>query len=126
MNKWVLMISLTGISCSAMADWIEFGHNTDFTGYIDSVRVSRAGNLVRVSSLINYKTAKTDAGKTFLSVKAQHEFNCTEATVRKLYLSEYSGSMGNGEIIKVSYKIDDYEPVQPFSILEQLWKAACE
>jgi hypothetical protein len=126
MNKWVLMILLTVISFSAMADWIEFGHNPDFTGYVDSVRVSRAGNLVRVTSLIDYKAAKTDAGRTFLSVKAQHEFNCTEAQVRKFYLAEYSGSMGKGEIVRVSYKIDDFEPIQPFSILEQLWKAACE
>jgi hypothetical protein len=125
MGKAILIVLLTVVSSSAVAEWTVFGHNDEFIGYVDSASISRAGNLVRVSSLIDYKTVKTESGKAYVSVKAQHEFDCTEGQVRKLFLSEHSETMGNGEIVSYSYKAGTFEPIQPFSILEALWVVAC-
>ena len=125
MSKPVWAVLLTVVSSSAVADWSVFGQNNEFTGYVDSASIRRANNLVRVSSLIDYKAVKNDAGKIFVSVKAQHEFDCTEGRVRKLFISEHSGNMGKGEIVNFSYKVGNFEPVQPSSILEALWIAAC-
>jgi hypothetical protein len=126
MSKIILMVLLAIASGSAAADWAVFSRNNDFTGYIDSTSIIRTNNLVRVSSLIDFRAVRTDAGKTFVSVKAQHEFNCAEGQVRKLFLSELSGSMGKGEIVNYSYKIGNFELIQPSSILEALWRVVCE
>lgn len=126
MKNVILFILLVIVSGGARADWFEFGHNENFTGYIDSASLRRAGNLVRVSSMIDYKMANTNAGEKYASVKAQHEFDCGEGQVRKLFTSLHSGNMGKGEIVSYSYKIENYEPIQPFSILEAIWKIACE
>lgn len=125
MSKTILIVLLAVFSSSAVAEWTTFGHNDEFIGYVDSGSISRAGNLVRLSSLIDYKAVKSETGKTYVSVKAQHEFDCTEGQVRRLFLSEHSEKMGNGEIVSYSYKIGAFEPIQPFSILEALWIVAC-
>jgi hypothetical protein len=125
MNKTILVMILAAISSSAMAEWAVVVNNDEFVGYIDSASISRADNVVRVSSLINYKTARTEAGKKFVSVKAQHEFNCTDGQVRKLFLSAHSEKMGNGEIVNFSYKVGTFEPVRPYTILSALQIVAC-
>ena len=125
MNSATLVMLLAFVSGSAGAEWFEFGRNENFTGYIDSASVSRAGNLVRVSTLIDYRAVNTNAGKKYVSVKAQHEFDCGEGQARKLFTSLHSKNMGKGEIVSYSYKTDVFEPIQPFSILEAIWKIAC-
>ena len=125
MSKAILSILLAVVSSSAVAEWAVVVNNDEFVGYVDSASISRSDKVVRVSSLIDYKTAKAEAGKNYVSVKAQHEFNCAEGQVRKLYLSEYSGKMGNGELVNYSYKIGNFEQIQPYSILSALRIFAC-
>ena len=76
-------------------------------------------------SLIDHVTPLSRGGKTFMSVKAQHEYDCVGGKVRMLFASTHSGSMGRGEKVGSDYKIENWEPVQPLSIAETLWKTAC-
>lgn len=122
----VILLLLLGVAGnSAVAGWVEIGHNKDFSGYIDPATTRRAGNMVKMWCLIDHKTAITKAGKTYSSVKAQHEYDCKEGRVRMLFSSAHSGSMGQGEIMGSNYSSDDWDSVPPRSIVETLWEVAC-
>lgn len=133
MSKFILMILLLVFSSGAFAgkwvkaeEWVKLDIASDyFVVYADPTSIVRSGNKVQMLSLIDRKTPSSKAGKTFLSVKAQHEFNCAEAQVRMLFASTHSENMGKGQRVGTDYKIENWGPVQPISIAEALWRIAC-
>src|SRR3989338_9467081 len=133
MNKFILLLLLAVVSSSAFAgkwikpeEWVKLDLASDhYVVYADPTSIIRSGNKVQMRSLIDHKTPLSRAGKTFMSVKAQHEFDCAEAQVRMLFASTHSESMGRGERVATDYKIENWESVQPLSISEALWKIAC-
>ncbi|MDO8464886.1 MAG: hypothetical protein Q7S46_06485 [Gallionella sp.] len=133
MSEFILMMLLAAVSSSAFAgkwikaeEWVKLDIVSDhFVVYADPTSIIRSGNKVQMRSLIDHKTPLSKAGKTFMSVKAQHEFNCAGAQVRMLFASTHSESMGKGERVGTDYKIENWESVQPLSIAETLWKIAC-
>ena len=120
------MMLLAVMSHGAAAEWINAGHNGDFTAYTDPATIYRSGNVVRMLSLIDHKAEITKSGKTYISIKAQHEFDCKKAQARILFSSVHSGNMGKDKIVESSYSPGIFEPVMPRSIVETLWKAACK
>jgi hypothetical protein len=133
MNKFILIMLLAVVSGSAFAakwikpeEWVKLELISDhFVVYADPTSIIRSGNKAQMRSLIDHKTPLSRAGKTFMSLKAQHEFNCAGAQVRMLFTSVHSENMGKGERVATDYKIENWEPVQPLSISEALWKIAC-
>lgn len=107
-------------------EWVKLDMISDyFVVYADPTSIIRAGNKVQMLSLIDHKKGLSKAGKTFMSVKAQHEYDCAGAKVRMLFASTHSENMGRGKRVGTDYKIENWELVQPFSISEALWKIAC-
>jgi hypothetical protein len=125
MRKAILMMLLAAISHSATAEWIDAGHNSDFTAYTDPSTVHRSGDRIRMLSLVDHKAAMEKAGRTFFSVKAEHEYDCKKAQARILFSSAHSGNMGKGTIVFSNYSPGIFEPVLPRSIVAALWSAAC-
>lgn len=133
MAKFILMTLLAVASGNVFAEkwikpeeWVKLDLVSDYyVVYADPTSIVISGNKVQMRSLIDHKTPLSRSGKTFMSVKAQHEFNCAGAQVRMLFASVHSGNMGKGERIATDYKIENWGPVQPFSIAEALWKIAC-
>ena len=133
MCKVILMALLAVASSSAFAEgwvkaeeWVKLDIISDyFVVYADPTSIIRSGNKVQMLSLIDHKKGLSKAGKTFMSVKAQHEFDCAGAQVRMLFASTHSENMGKGKRVATDYKIDNWEPVQPHSIAASLWKIAC-
>lgn len=119
------MLLLALASGSALAEWVEFARNDDFTGYVDSSNASGVDETVKVWSLLDYRTTKTNAGRKFQSVKARYEYDCGKKQSRKLFSSIHSENMGEGEVVDSSYKVGNWEPILPHSILEAVWKIAC-
>lgn len=132
MSKLILLL-LAVVGSSAFAgtwikaeEWVKLDITSDyFVVYADPTSIIRSGNKVQMRSLIDHKTPLSKAGKTFISVKAQHEFDCAGAQVRMLFASTHTESMGRGERVATDYKIENWGPVQPLSIAEALWKIAC-
>lgn len=83
------------------------------------------GSKAKMLSLVDYATVMTSAGKSFASIKAQHEFDCRQEQVRMLYSSIYSGHMGTGVEVESKYQPENWRPVATRSIEEVLWKVAC-
>jgi hypothetical protein len=126
MRKVILLMLLAAVSGNAVAEWVEFTRNNDFVGYIDTANIVEADNKLKVWSLLDYSTVKTISGKSYLSVKAQHEFDCGKGQAGKLFTSLHSGNMGRDGVVSSSYRSENMEPVQPGSILELILKIVCE
>ena|SRR3989338_8979848 len=133
MSKFILMMLMAIVSSSAFAgkwikveEWVKVDFISDhFVVYADPTSIIRSGKKVQMLSLIDHKTPLSKAGKTFMSIKAQHEFNCVETQARILYASIHSENMGKGKRIATDYKIENWESVQLHSIAGALWKIAC-
>lgn len=127
MTRLLLIILLFLSSSPAYAEWVKVGaaDSYNYTAYIDPDTIRRKGNLVKVWKLRNHTTIQTIAGKSYLSSKAQTEYNCTEEQSRILVVYVYSGQMGNGA--QVGYDTDPtkWRPVMQGSVDQAMWKVAC-
>lgn len=126
MRKFVLAMLLAGASGSAAAEWIGVGRNESNALYADPASIRREGDLVRMWNLVDLKAAWTDpGGRSYLSQKAEFEYDCNERRLRVLSFSWFTGKMGGGEIGESNFVPDDWEPVLPDSGIEFLWRVAC-
>jgi hypothetical protein len=127
MRKAIVMMLLAVVSSSAAAEWIVADFNDTSTDYADRTTIRKAGDLVRMWDIADYKTVNVGPdGKQYMSMKRQHEYDCRNEKARTLLLSVYTGHMGGGEVVYSRSDPDDqWEPVPPETMLESLWKVAC-
>jgi hypothetical protein len=93
--------------------------------YADPGTIRRKGNLARAWHLNDFKTVQIVNGISYLSVKAQHEYDCTKDRERIIALTKFSGNMGTGKVV---YKDSDkrkWKPGLPGSASHDLGKLAC-
>ena len=65
------------------------------------------------------------SGIKFFSAKYQREYDCDEELIRSLYRSLYSNKMGYGLSVYSSNSSTEWEPIEPGSIDNDIWKIAC-
>ena len=85
----------------------------------------REGDLVKMEILFDFTTIQTNAGISYLSAKAQMEYDCAEQRFRGLAVMYFSGNMGSGNLLDRSSGKGKWLPVSPSSIDQTLWKVAC-
>lgn len=126
--KRLLLITLLVLSSGpAYAEWRWAGANNQvgLTIYVDPDTISRDGDLVKLWQLYDYKTIQTVGSDSFLSSKAQRQFDCVKQRTRLLAFTHFTGNMGSG--IRVVSDLDESEwrPVASGSVGHALWKVAC-
>ena len=123
---WFLITLLVLSSGPAYAEWVRaLNHQTDPTLYVDSNTIRRNGTVVRWWELLDYKTVQTVAGISFLSMKVQREYDCVGEQIRVLAMADFSGNMAEGKVVFSDFTQSNWVPVQPESMGQTLWKAAC-
>ena len=123
---WFLITFLLLSSGPAYAEWVRALNNqTDPTLYVDSDTIRRNGTVVRWWELLDYKTVQTVAGISFLSMKVQREYDCVGEQIRVLAMADFSGNMAEGKVVFSDFTPSNWVPVQPESMGQTLWKAAC-
>ena len=126
MTQLFLITLLLLSSGPAYAEWVRVGGNDAATQYVDPDTIRLKGNLVKMWSLYDYKAMYTNAGKSSWSLKAQAEYDCGEEQTRVLAEHEYSGPMGNGEIVHSDSSPHNWAPVIPGSVGQANWEFACK
>ena len=113
-------------SAPAYAEWVAVGaSDSGTTTYADPDTIRRKGNLVTMWYLYDFNTTQTVLKKSYLSSRSQDEYDCTEDRHRALASTSFSGNMGSGKV-RASYSIKGkWEPVQPGTMTQALWKVAC-
>jgi hypothetical protein len=126
MRKVILMMLLAVVSSNAVAEWVAVTHNKTVFVYADPATIRKAGNMVKMWELIDFKTVQLpDKNKPYMSIKYQLEFDCNKEQSRILTYYAYSGNMGGGEMAGFSSNPDKWEPVVPDAASEFLWQTAC-
>ncbi|HSL01997.1 MAG TPA: surface-adhesin E family protein [Nitrospiraceae bacterium] len=93
--------------------------------YADPDTIRRKGDLVKMSSLFDLRTAQTGRVNSYSSIKAQQAFDCAQDRSRALAYTKFAGNMGHGvEVNSVSVE-QTWKPVAPMSVGQELWKIAC-
>ena len=74
-----MLLTLLVSSGPACADWMSFGaSDSETTVYADPATMRREGDLVKMLVLFDFKTKQTKADVSYLSAKAQMEYDCGE------------------------------------------------
>jgi hypothetical protein len=123
----LLLIILFFLSSSpAYAEWVKIGGSDAHTIYADSDTIRRNGNLVKMWTLLDFKTIHTAGGTSYLSQKQQLEYDCAEEQLRSLAYYWYSGQIGTGKIVDSYAKPLNWEPSMPDSAGQVQLAFACK
>jgi len=121
-----ILLTLQVSSGPAYAEWMSLGESDSGTiVYADSATMRREGDLVKMSVLFDFKTIQTKADVSYLSAKAQMEYDCAEQRFEGLTVLYFSGNMGNGKLLDRSSGKNRWLRISPGSLDHALWKLAC-
>lgn len=110
----------------ADAEWMSFGESdSGTTVYADPTTMRREGDQVKMSVMFDFKTKQSKADVSYLSAKAQMEYDCAAQRFEGLAVLYFSGNMGNGTLLDRSSGKGRWLRVSPGSLDEALWKFAC-
>lgn len=122
-----MLFTLLVSSGLAYADWMSLGaSDSGTTVYADLATLRREGDLVKMLVLFDFKTTQTKADVSFLSAKAQMEYDCAEQRYEGLAVTYFSGNMGSGQLLDRSSGKGKRLRVSPDSLDQALWKLACD
>jgi hypothetical protein len=127
MRRLTLLLLLL-ISTTVLAEWTEFGGNTDFdlTSYIDFETIKRKDNKVWMWSLFDYKTVQKFKNYRYLSQVSRMEYDCEEETKRILDFYWYSENMRSGEVVYSETSIEsEEESIIPVSLAKDIFEIVC-
>ena len=127
MTRLLLIILLLLNSIPAYAEWVKVGEDDSYsyTAYIDPDTIRHKGNLVTMWRLFDHTTIQIVAGKSFLSSKAQTEYDCAKEQSRILVVYGYSGQMGSSTLVGYDTDPTKWRPVMAGSVDQAMWKVAC-
>lgn len=110
----------------AYAEWVLVtADESGTTVYVDPSTIRRKEDLANLWTLYDSKSVETVPGGSFLSIKRQKEYDCAEARSRTLAETLFSGNMGKGKVVLIDTDERKWQPVEPGSIGQILWKYAC-
>jgi hypothetical protein len=122
------------ISCSrsdesgskSAADWAKAGETDGYTYYADHASIKKADEIVTMSDLFDYKTARTEGGGApALSKKTDRGYDCQNQKAQAIKTTWYSDQMGTGSVVRSSGDSDQLTPVMAGSATAALIKIAC-
>ena len=127
-----LLITLLLLSCgTADAEWVSVATKveeglTQYILYMDPDTIRRNGDVVELSTLVDFKTTQITPSPPHLSVRSRSEIECAKKRIRVLSLIAFSGNMGSGEVVYSSPESEDQGiSVEPGSVADSLWKVLC-
>jgi len=125
MRRLLLIIILFLSTGPAYAGWVEVVTTDYQVVYVDPATIRRNGDLVKMWSLLDFKTIQTLANDSFWSSKTQYKFDCAKGRMGQLAYTWFSGNMGSGNTVHSSAVELKLESVTPDTVGQALWEAAC-
>src|ERR1044072_7783237 len=126
MTRALLIVLLMLSSGPAYAEWMSLGSSeSGTTVYADPATMRREGDLVKMLVLFDFKSKQTKTDISYLSAKAEMEYNCAEQRFEGHAVLYYSGNMGNGQLLDRSSGKGRRLRASPGSLDHDLWKLAC-
>ncbi len=92
--------------------WVEVSTKNDVTRYIATSVLVRQHDYAVIWRLQDYDSERFINNKPVRSIKYQVEYNCASHQRRGLYYEMYSGQMGTGNLIALSYDRDHWRALR--------------
>ena len=123
----ILILLLTTISSHAVAEWINISTNSNVsTIYVNPATIQKLDDRTKMWILFDYRKAIIESGDKIMSIKKREEYDCNKSQARLLYISKHSGRFTEGKVVYVNdIPYNEWIPVIPSSISEDLWRYAC-
>ncbi len=123
----ILILLLATVSSHAVAEWINISTNSNGSAiYADPTTIQKSGDRTKMWVLFDYRKAIIESGDKIMSVKKYEEYDCNKSQARLLYLSKHSGRFAEGKVVYVNdIPYNEWIPVVPSSIPEDIWRYAC-
>ena len=123
----ILILLLTIVSSHVAAEWINISTNGDgSTIYADPTTMQKSGDRTKMWILFDYRKAIIESDDKIMSIKKYEEYDCSKSQARLLYLSKHSGRFTEGKVVYVNdIPYNEWIPIVPGSIPEDLWRYAC-
>jgi hypothetical protein len=126
MRRLVSALLLAAFSCGAAAEWVIVNDTDEYIAYVDPATISRDGDRVRMSDLIDLKSPRpSPRGNLHASSRSLGEFDCQDPRMRPLVFTLHSAQMGDGDIVEDVAISGGWLPVAPGTLLDILWQFAC-
>lgn len=110
-----LAFALLLICTCASADWVQVEDSPEDGGYktyLDPKTVLKAASLVRVWTFTDYAQVQVAGGVLqFMSIRAQHEYDCRQHVWRTLQLTAHSRNRLEGRIVHAENEPSSWAPV---------------
>jgi len=118
-NKRILTLTLAFLPIIARAAW-EFGMTTagGDTIFFDSNRIKKQGNIVSVWFMTNFSEPLNLSRGISKSMVDSTEYDCLNKTQKITYLSNFSSSNGQGDLLQAFDRSDlstDWKQIPPNS-----------
>ena len=108
------------------ADWSKIGETDGYVYYADHASTKKADEIVTMTDLFDYKTARTEGGGTpALSKKTERGYDCQNQKSQAIKTTWYSGQMGTGSVVRSNGDSDQLTAVMAGSATAALIKIAC-
>lgn len=128
-SAFLVVILPTLWCCNKAPVWSEVDRVDNGVLYVN--RAHRAATAITGAgyALIDFKSPQSVdgdlRGRTYLSTKSEHEFDCALGQVRIHSVAYYSGHMGKGETAFTTIKHEGWAAVLPGSTEKKMWDAVC-
>jgi len=129
--KRLLFVVLLMVCSVSWAEWEFLSKSSDGEQkvYVNKSTIRKNGAISRMWVLTDFSQVQTNAGgERYMSDMTLTVYNCRDETVEIVSLVEYSGSMGQGNVVEAHTWQErewKWEPNVPGSFGETLWKIAC-
>lgn len=108
------------------ADWAKAGETDGYVYYADHASIKKADEIVTMSAVFDYKTARTEGGGApALSKRTDRGYDCQNQKSQALKTTWYSGQIGTGSVVRSNGDSDQLTPVMAGSATAALIKNAC-
>ena len=126
MKRLAFALALAALSCNSAAEWVIVKDNEEYIAYADPATISREGDRVQMSDLVDLKIPRSSPyGNQHSSSTAHSEFDCQNPWMRTIAFSLHSGQMGNGDLVETAAVSNGWLTVAPGTLLNVLWQFAC-
>ena len=125
MKIMLLLVLLSCMRSSALADWELLIATDDVDWYVDQSLTRKRGTMAKVWAMREYKTSQPLYSGDYLSAQTQVEIRCHSKQWRVFYFSYFVGSMGSGALAFTHETAGSWKAVVAGGFSEALFQVGC-
>uniref|UniRef100_UPI004047CC64 surface-adhesin E family protein n=1 Tax=Polynucleobacter sp. TaxID=2029855 RepID=UPI004047CC64 len=122
--KYILFTLILAPSI-ALADWQEIGKSQQFSAYVDVGTMSKSGNIVRMTTMLDmFNVSEIDGSKKYKSIISSEDFDCKDKKIKTTSSKYFSDNKGAGIEVHDSVSTNWFKvSAQTIDFLS--WRIAC-